>query len=90
MKPDNLEDEAKKQVEAVRRSGKTNMFNLDNIKRISVDCGLPHLTDILLELDNEEFIEFMEESAEKYRGVDNEEIENMKDRIQNTRITKEI
>lgn len=89
MNIDNLE-ESKKQLEAVRRSGKTNMYNIDNIKKISIQCGLPHLTDKLIELDNEDYIEFMEDSIEEFRESDDNEIEEIAERIRETRVTKEI
>lgn len=79
-------EEVKKQLEAVRRSGKTNMYNLDNIKRISVQCGLPHLTDAVCELETQDFIELM--SAEDYGDCNR--IDNISERIRETKVTKEI
>ena len=90
--------QAKKEVEAVRRSGRTNMLAKNTVKKLAVECDLPSLATFLIELDDREvdtpnkgdYMPLLEEAAEEWRGVDNDEIKEMADRVRNEKVMVEL
>ena len=83
-------ERAKKECEAVRRSGKTNMFECGNVQRIAVQTGLPHLAEFIADCSSQDYAALLEEAAEEWREAEDDRIDSMVDRINQTRVTKEI
>ena len=86
---------AKKQLEAVRRSGKTNMFALGNVKQVAVQCDLHELVVELGRLQERRdeaslYLDTLSEATDEFAQSDDPEIEEFVNRIRNTRITVEI
>lgn len=81
---------AKREVEAVRRSGKTNMLDKGNVIEIAVQCGLYHLTEVLQGCTDEDYMALIQEASEEWRDCSDEELDELADRIRNTRVTREI
>lgn len=82
---------AKKQLEAVRRSGRTNMMDLQTVALLAAKCPLPELAEYLSHEDaKSEYMPLLTQSAEEWRGVDDDEIDDWADQLQELRVTVEI
>lgn len=83
--------QVKKQLEAVRRSGRTNMLEVNTVKLLAAKCPLPELAEFLSEANAQaEYMPLMQESADEWRGVEDEEIDDWADRLRDLTVTVEI
>lgn len=81
----------KKQLEAVRRSGRTNMLEINTVKLLAAKGPLPELASYLTEANAKaEYMPLMKESADEWRGVDDEEITDWADQLRDLTVTVEI
>jgi hypothetical protein len=75
-------DTVMQQYEAVRRSGKTNMFDVDTVQVIAYECDFHELVVFIEDKDPKEVIEMGERAAELgYQQMDNLPVEKVPDKI---------
>ena len=85
------ETKVKRQLEAVRRSGRTNMLEMNTVKLLAARCPLPELAEFLTEGNTKaEYMPLLQESADEWRGVDDDEIDDWADQLEELTVTVEI
>lgn len=89
--------QVKKQVEAIRRSGRTNMLDKSTVKKLACHCELHDLAMFLIEADDrevdtptkEDYMPLIKEAGE-FRGEDDPQIEQWADKVRNERVLVEL
>ena len=89
--------QVKKQVEAIRRSERTNMLDKSTVKKLAVECNLNDLAMFLIEVDDrevdtpteEDYMSLIKEAGE-FRGVDDPQIDVWADKVRNEKVMVEL
>lgn len=63
-------ERVKQQQEAVRRSGKTNMFDVSTVQRIAFEADFHDLVVWIDQHEDSEYLAMASEAAEEYRDED--------------------
>ena len=61
------DDEVMQQQEAIRKSGMTNMFDIQGVKKIAQEMGSDELVEFIDDNDSDTYIDMAEKAAEEYR-----------------------
>jgi len=61
------DDEVMQQQEAIRKSGMTNMFNIQRVKKIAQEMGSDELVEFIDNNDSDAYMDMAEKAAERYR-----------------------
>jgi len=61
------DDEVMQQQEAIRKSGMTNMFDIQGVKKIAQEMGSDELVEFIDNNDSDTYIDMAEKAAEEYR-----------------------
>jgi len=61
------DDEVMQQQEAIRKSGMTNMFNIQRVKKIAQEMGSDELVEFIDNNDSDAYMDMAEKAAEEYR-----------------------
>lgn len=71
----------REQQEAVRRSGKTNMFAVNTVQVIAHESGYHQLVTFIEDVGNEEYLEMAQEAAEFFKHKDELDVDPVPDTI---------
>jgi len=61
------DDEVMQQQEAIRKSGMTNMFDIQGVKKIAQEMGSDELVEFIDNNDSDAYMDMAEKAAEEYR-----------------------